>query len=338
MGKAENACILGPVVKGVGQLPRSPDLRFSEALNATFTIVKDRDARTPLRYVARRIDPTQALVEAHLSVVATEVVTAQRLLAAAAARSQSPTKPVVAVSIEWEHTRIWSTDRLPPAYGHIWGIMYAFWQSFVLPRMEAVQHAETVGRKLPPWATVVLPAGTHIGGTHGSRAFEELVQLWSTNATRLTIERAPWVPICMQKCCWAVGSPPPTPRTLLLSRFPFYTIDFARWPHFRRDAWRSLGVLPAQTATKLVLWTVAAAGSNSRKLKREGEIYRAVSEVLSEERPGWTIEQLRANSEKIPYTDELRRIASASVLISLFGSAIHVSVPMSFPVGSPLAD
>uniref|UniRef100_A0A6U7D9M3 Uncharacterized protein n=1 Tax=Haptolina brevifila TaxID=156173 RepID=A0A6U7D9M3_9EUKA len=269
-----------------GQKFRSSGLRFAEVVNAT-SIVFDSDGQTALRHVPDREPPEALLLPAVTKSDSSKHVKSAAHLLALASR-QSPT-PAVAVSIDWGEARLWSLDWLPPHYGHMWGFMYAFWQSFVAPRM---RHAPP-----PPWVTIVLPAGPHVGWevtdrSAGRRAFLEVEKLWSTNATRLRIERAPWVPICLRRCCWSDGARADSSDaslTFLLQHFPSHDLAYDRWPQFREDAWRSVGWPPPtqSSATGKLVWMVAASGSNRRIVRRELEVIQAVREMLAVERPTW---------------------------------------------------
>ena len=333
-----------------GRKPRSPHLRFAAAINSTTTIVYDASASAS-NYM-RDQHPPEALLQPSVAVSDSSQQPESAAASLAHAAAHEPMPAVLAVSVDWGEARIWSLDYLPPHYGHIWGFMYAFWQSFVAPRL----HQSRQGLAPPPWVTVVLPAGPHVGWPHGGTAFWEIEQLWSSNATRLRIERAPWVPICLRQCCWSDGTPPsaampPSPRSMrtpavmLLQHFPAHSLRYDRWRQFRHDAWQSLGLHSPprpvlSSTTGRIVWAVAASGSNKRTLRRESEVIRAVRGMLAVERPSWqllTLDSPSASEASIySYVDQLRTVASASIFISLCARAetdtrlpMHVSAPSS---------
>ena len=256
------------------------------------------------------------------------------------ARRRSPVDQL-AVSFLWGERYVFTTMRLPPAYGHLWFAMLAFWSDLIRPLLSSVR----AGAQTSEWPTIVLPAGSHLGAG-GVHAFEEFELLWATNVTGLRIERRPWVPMCLEPSGWwpcCLRGPLPSVlglrsesdtsssslgsstavRYALLGNFPSHAVDPRHWPAFRLDAWFALGVLPSETATAHVLWIVAAAGSNGRRISNEGGLAARIQRLVKQERPTWTFSQLRGDGRKLDYRSELRQWARAGIVISLFGSALH---------------
>lgn len=205
-------------------------------------------------------------------------------------------------------------------------------------------------------------AGTGLRGSRASRAFEEMEELWSGNVTKLWIERAAWVPLCMYHCCWSTGTPPTGVRISLFVDFPGRRSRRASWSAFRDDARRVLRLkapslwrdtmLPAagswgaaepnahpnasgagtearagghggevlRAALPTLVWVEAAKGSNGRRILNEPALIRAVRDLALMQRPPWQFKLLRSG---IKYADEIREVAGATVLVSLFGSALY---------------
>ena len=111
----------------------------------------------------------------------------------------------LAISVQWgDNHVVWSTLKLPPSYGHIWHLMYAFWSSVIRPLLDVQPRAaaserisatpnertshdangSTAAAVARP--TIVLPGGPHLGVA----AFREIEALWSTDATGVRIVRA----------------------------------------------------------------------------------------------------------------------------------------------------
>ena len=228
---------------------------------------------------------------------------------------------------------------LPHIYGHIWPTMRAFWECIVQPRLR-LQLANNAS-----WSVLYLPAGAHIGG---QRVFEEIGSVFTSNATKLQIERVPWVPFCMHGCCWSVGAPPTTARLALMELRGWQTAKpravsgraRARNPPtavkrgptssgawFREDVWRCLGTnRSASTSsaagdTRRVVWVLAGSGSNKRRIHAEAQLIERFRVLLRTERPAWHLDVI--DTAAVSYADEIRTIAGAHVLISLFGSSLH---------------
>ena len=221
----------------------------------------------------------------------------------------------IAVSFNWGNVA-GSVARYPPPYGHIWTHAHQFWLEVVEPRLQRLRSSEPL-----PWATVVLPRG-----------FEELAAIWSSNATRLSVSTQPWVPLCFATkapakspyCCWSSGKPPAGAQIALLAGFPSRVTPF-EWARFRQAAWRSLGFefdgLPSITpSTQPCLVWVRSLGSNGRRIESEGLLARRVRARLATLYPSWSFKELTPH---MAYADELRMVAGATVLVSLFGSALH---------------
>ena len=260
------------------------------------------------------VSAVRSLLPSARTVLADATGTASRLLHTSGRGSSA----VLAVSFNWGHAP--SVAKFPPPYGHIWAHAHHFWRELVEPRLRP--------NASPRWATVVLPAG-----------FEELAALWTSNATRLHVVTAPWVPLCLATmtrtvasayCCWSIGAPPQRDeRAAVLAGFPNHAAAPrapARWADFRAAAWASLGVEPreamlaAQPRRPPAFVWVLSAGVNGRRLSHEGTLVRRVRALVASLSPPWTFTLLTPHA---PLREELRAIATASVVTSLFGSALH---------------
>lgn len=251
----------------------------------------------------------------------------------------------LAVSVQWgDHRLVWSTLKLPPSYGHIWHLMYAFWWSVIRPllaqtRPPAGERIGSIPREgtshaadrnvttMASYPTIVLPGGSHLG----TATFHEIEALWSSDATGVRIMRAPWVPICMdspgfRSCCVRADTPPPGLPFHLLAGFPGEPPDFAQWPRFRSDAWRALGVdrVTLETSPPRLMWVLASSGSSLRRIDGEASLLQSARELLRQKRPGWhfTVLDLRHEARR-GYRYELQQWAHASLVVSLFGSSEH---------------
>jgi len=344
MGKRPHACQAPPVTSKFAGRRQPRDLLLAEAsavravslMRLDGTVV--RNVSTEPAVVNLHVSPANSLVPtAAVAMMTHSSIDVAKLLAwilpSSSRRRRSSlaaaTITTLAVSIHWGDDKVvWSTLRLPPAYGHIWHTMLAFWHDIVRPLLARVR----AGEEPRSWPTIVLPAGEHMG-SGGEHSFEELELLWSSNATRLRIERAGWVPICIEPvgwrtCCVRAGEPPTADgsgslsRIALLANFPGKSPDLSRWDDFRRDAWYALGVSAPPTSGHLV-WIVAAAGTNGRRIHNEYPLMSSIRRLVQQEQPSWRFSTLHGNGAKLPYRDELRAWASASLVVSLFGSAEH---------------
>ena len=282
--------------------------------------------------------------------------------APAMAKPAAVSKPAIAryrslaISPRWGRNTNAINDDLPPLYGHIWPHMYAFWVELVRPQLARIdEFAET------PWRTLYLPAGAHVGQRGGEHAFEEFEALWgaASNATRLRIERVPWVPICVSAmvrardgtsvfpfCCFRseteVEAQPGSSgldggtaaTTAVLTDFPspgaekrysrYWQTRSHDWDAFRRDAWRSLfGAASAVPPPSLVVWVLASAGSNGRRVHGEAGLASLAKELTHELRPSLDFRVLRPGRGVERYVKELRTFSQAAVVVSLFGSSLH---------------
>jgi hypothetical protein len=228
-------------------------------------------------------------------------------------------------------------------YGEVWPVLYAFFCWLVRPHQ---RHKDAADTKDPP-ITVYLPAGDHLGH-RGRKAFEEVQAIFAAadGSTRITFERAAWVPFCQHSCCLAEGRVPSKLRAQgieLLYDFPNHEHEFVSLrpeprAAFQRDI-RSflLGTRPtafsspaaasvasaasAAPAPVLVTWLRSSRGTNGRRILNEEILISALRTRLSESHPSWRLEAV--HGEALSYADEARLITRSSILISLFGSSLH---------------
>lgn len=227
---------------------------------------------------------------------------------------------------------------LPQVYGHIWSTMYALYNLLLKPRLSISGNLE--------WLSVALPSGPHLGA-RGEHAFEEAATLFSCPAARLRVVRAPWVPLCWRGCCWFDGlatSQDSQSSALLLvqalgrggwlsdSQFR----DGVRSCMSRGDAsaaqtgkadawalhsrkWTQAGY--SRAASLDAVWVLSGSGSNGRKVHNESLLVERVREKLQHDTRRWRFRTLDPASTD--YADEMRVLAHASLVFSLFGSSLH---------------
>ena len=225
---------------------------------------------------------------------------------------------VVALSINYaEASR-------PLVYGHIWALLANFYFTFVRERIG--KHAALLTIYLPaPDLSLGRSRSNHdhrkdtwlLQG--GSRYFEEIEGLFSNNVTRLVIKREPWVPFCFRGCCWSYG-PPPQGRIALIHEFPEWRA-YALRSNIRRD-WDFRDGLrqslhAAMPKARTVTWLVSS-GSNQRRLFGEARLVELVRASLPR---GWKLHSVSAAN--VTYLEEVNAIASSTMIVSLFGSALH---------------
>ena len=240
----------------------------------------------------------------------------QALLAEAAGHRE---ETIICVSFSWGADTPARNSLLPPPYGHLFGHLHAFWEEIVRVQFSLIDRDNNRSRR--PWVSLAIPGGKHVGG---ERAFEEIELLWSSNATRMRIQRLPWVPICMHGCCWSAGSPPKNVRLALITRFPSEPDTHARWVDFRHDAWRALGISASEAVAPRrprILYVAAESGSNGRHIADEMALIQAMQALVISDHPSWSFEILRLGPH-LRYDDEIRTVAGAKILVSLFGSAL----------------
>ena len=145
-------------------------------------------------------------------------------------------------------------------------------------------------------------------GARGAAAFDELSTLFTGDATRLRIARAPWVPFCAwtpaelgpkgrmkpasaeeQRCCLASGAPPASlrGRISLLTSFPgpragtvIAMSNQGTYPAMativRQNLLGAAAAARAAPEPPTVLWLLASKGSNLRRIADEAGLVEAV--------------------------------------------------------------
>ena len=87
----------------------------------------------------------------------------------------------------------------------------------------------------------------------------------------------------------------------------------------RHVVWANLGVYSVVPDT--VVFVSNEGASNQRHIANEQAVADGVRRLVAHERPGWKFVHQRL--ETLSYANELRLMRRTTVLIALFGSAIH---------------
>ena len=223
---------------------------------------------------------------------------------------------LVALSITWRENLF--------LYGHVWTTLYAFWLSFVAPRM--TDHA--LPRNGLRSIRLAIPSGVNVNTIAGG-LFNEIATVFSGSFAGLTIERADWVPVCWRGCCWSRGQPAELPAALV-SGFPTqrqFDVMIAPIPKhntgFQAHARLALGIRPPPRRT--ILWVPPGGKAfgyyheGGAHVHDESGLVAAVARWLAAKRPGWEVVRLDTDS----YLERLRAFGQATVVVALFGSAVH---------------
>jgi hypothetical protein len=199
-------------------------------------------------------------------------------------------------------------------YGHFWEYIHSFYCGIVRPR---------VGKRGLKPLRVFLPAGV----VNCSEEFDMFITLFGSiraqAALSYTLERAPWVPSCIGKGCYAHGGTPRELRgkVLLLSNFPLgrERLYPEHHPGFRQAVYDSLGIGQGQPGT--ILYVRSRHLPTGRSVGREAAVVQALAKWAAAEHP-----QLNFSAEdvhRLAYAEEVARFADARVMISLWGSSLH---------------
>ena len=245
----------------------------------------------------------------------------------------------------------------PSVYGHIWSTVLAFWYAFVRPRFELLKQ----NASLSP-LRIFLPTGLkfksftdrsfeEIAALFDCAAARlEIRRVPWVPLCSLESQFRPGHHTTFCRCCWSGGKLPSElqgsePHQLvLLTQFPG---NFAS-KHtptlmgavlnrpFRADARRCLGMtgyIPLALTTaptsvthgneeRVVVWVLASAGSNGRRILNEQAVIKLVADILSSQAHDvWRLETVAPGKDS--YVEELRRIGRGRLLVSLFGASLH---------------
>ena len=213
-------------------------------------------------------------------------------------------------------------------YGHIWRTVDSFFQCVVLDAL--ISPVPAVQR------TLLIPARMAHPDTHQVMPlFRELVTLFSGVASRMSVVRSAAVPPCPapwerdghRQCCHNAST-----RSALHKAHHGQALHFVELkPHppsslgvhvraMRHVVWANLGVSAIEPDT--VLFVSNEGSSNGRRIENEAMVAAAVRTALARIRPHWRFRYQRL--ESLSYANELRLFRRTTLMIGLFGSALHV--------------
>ena len=228
----------------------------------------------------------------------------------------------------------WAADaEAKQIYGHIWRAVETFFMCVVL---EGVHLGNASAA--PPLRKIFVPSRHEWKGDRYA-LFRELAELFTGPGSRMHVSRAPSVPACpglsgsqqrsaSRQCCLnatvrssirgAHGKE--TRFAELMPQRP--EVPDGKHVHaraMRHVVWANLGVESAPA--DLVLFVSNEGASNNRHIVNEAELASALRIHFGRVRPSWRFRYQRL--ESLSYSNEVRLMRRARVLISLFGSALH---------------
>lgn len=225
----------------------------------------------------------------------------------------------------------WAVDaEAEGAYGHIWRVVESFFQCAVLESLandDRLQHGA-----LPLHRRLLVPAGLAHNGAMRT-PFRELFTLFAGGGSRLSLVAASALPYCPPR--WEEAAPGRcchnTTVHASVSAAHGAGVHFAelreerpsnRPVHLqamRHVVWANLGVYETQADT--VLFVSNEGSSNGRRIADEAAVAAAARVAVAARRPRWRFRVQRL--ESLSYANELRLLRRTTMLISLFGSALH---------------
>tara|TARA_B110001452_G_scaffold201235_1_gene171294 strand:- start:63 stop:1433 length:1371 start_codon:yes stop_codon:yes gene_type:complete len=222
-------------------------------------------------------------------------------------------------------------------YGHVWTTIDTFYRCVVRQHIWASRNGEAGGEQAR--LTVFIPSMLNVTKRFSMpNAFEQLQVLLGGAGSGVTIQRAPWVPICgagskdnpylhddPPTCCLGGGCSPQTFRGKHVLQL---MIDEGAAPEapveeLRRVVWANIDntTRGGQQPSRIVLFASSNRPSNRRHIQDETKVAEACRAYFAAKRPELTFVHQRL--EDLPYVEELRLMGRATVFIALFGSGLH---------------